>query len=91
MVPKSTYKYQTLCGFKGTSGGLRHCIWTPDCPLKFSCYLALDRPTGIHIVILLKNVLVSGDYKHMSLETACFHGYWNTASGTPTLKEKSGA
>ncbi len=23
---------------KGTSGGPRHCIWTPDCPLKLSCY-----------------------------------------------------
>ena len=27
---------------KGTSGGPRHCIWTPDCPLKLSCYPALD-------------------------------------------------
>ena len=35
---------------KGTSGGPRHCIWTPDCPLKLYCYLALDPPQGIHIV-----------------------------------------
>ncbi len=40
---------------KGTSGGPRHCIWTPDCPLKLYCYLALDTPQGIHIV---KNVYV---------------------------------
>ncbi len=36
--------------FKGTSGGPRHCIWGPDCPLRLSRYLALDRPTGIYIV-----------------------------------------
>ncbi len=27
---------------KGTSGEPRHCIWTPDCPLKLFHYPALD-------------------------------------------------
>ncbi len=33
--------HKFLLSFKGKSGGPRHCIWTPDCPLKLSCYLAL--------------------------------------------------
>ncbi len=55
--------------FKGTSGGPRHCIWTPAGPLKLSCYLALDPPKG--------------DSKHMTSEIECFHRYWNSASRTP--------
>ena len=35
---------------KGTSGGPRHCISTPTCPLKLSCYLELDPTKNIHIV-----------------------------------------
>ncbi len=35
---------------KGTSGGPRHCIWTPDCPLKLSSDVAVDPIKGIHIV-----------------------------------------
>ncbi len=38
---------------KWTSGGPRHCFWTPDCPLKLSCYLGLGPPKGIHIVICI--------------------------------------
>ena len=28
----------------------RHCIWTPDCPLKLSCYRALNPTKRIHTV-----------------------------------------
>ena len=35
---------------KGASGGPRHCIWTPDCPLKLSCYPALNQTKSIHTV-----------------------------------------
>ncbi len=42
---------------KGTSGGPRHCIWTPDCLLKLSCYLALDPPEGIHITDSLEKCI----------------------------------
>ncbi len=41
---------ECTAGLKGTSGGTRHCIWTPDCPLKLSCYPALDPTKRIHIV-----------------------------------------
>ncbi len=33
--------------FKGASGGPRHCIRTPDCPLKLSCYPALNPTKSI--------------------------------------------
>ncbi len=42
--------YLSILSLKVTSGGPRHCIWTPGRTLKFSCYLALDPPKGIHIV-----------------------------------------
>ena len=41
---------------KGTSGGPRHCIWTPECSLTLSCYLAPDPTKSMNIVILLKCV-----------------------------------
>ncbi len=52
---------------KGASGGPRHCISTPDCPLKLSCYPALNPTKSIHnlfisngkwteLLVLLKNV-----------------------------------
>ncbi len=41
---------EKLCIFKETSVGPGHCVWSPDFPFELSCYLALDRPTGIHIV-----------------------------------------
>ncbi len=34
---------------KGTSVGPRHCIWTPDCPLKLSYYPALDPTKMVRI------------------------------------------
>ncbi len=44
----------TSCIVKGTSGGPRHCIWTPDCPLKlyWTWLQKLTASTGIWIVHL---------------------------------------
>ncbi len=77
-------RYSRFQLLKGTSGGPRHCIWTPDCPLKLSCYLALDPPKGIHIVKSRSFLIFQGGYsKHMTSEIECFHRYWNSASWIP--------
>ncbi len=41
---------------KGTSWGPRHCIWTPNCPLKLSHYPALDPIIKGYMLVITKNL-----------------------------------